>query len=194
MYVDYHMINDKETIVINHKGESIKITGLNQGDIKNLILLSNKREGLEDKINYQAENIRRIKEIRRNANNIMSKNILAGGAFGIATLIGIIISTPVFAVAATGIGTAFVLANALVENIKIQKCNILERNYTWSWSTSLEESKKLRKEFSELMTKIKVEEKRNEKKEELVKAYKEGLKNEFDFSLDYEDVKTLTLK
>lgn len=194
MYVDYHMINDKETIVINHKGESIKITGLNQGDIKNLILLSNKIEGLEDKINYQAENIRRIKEIRRNANNIMSKNILAGGAFGIATLIGIIISTPVFAVAATGIGTAFVLANALVENIKIQKCNILERNYTWSWSTSLEESKKLRKEFSELMTKIKVEEKRNEKKEELVKAYKEGLKNEFDFSLDYEDVKTLTLK
>ena len=194
MYVDYHMINDKETIVINHKGESIKITGLNQGDIKNLILLSNKREGLEDKINYQAENIRRIKEIRRNANNIMSKNILAGGAFGIATLIGIIISTPVFAVAATGIGTAFVLANALVENIKIQKCNILERNYTWSWSTSLEESKKLRKEFSELMTKIKVEEKRNEKKEELVKAYKEGLKKEFDFSLDYEYVKTLTLK
>ena len=194
MYVDYHMINDKETIVINHKGESIKITGLNQGDIKNLILLSNKIEGLEDKINYQAENIRRIKEIRRNANNIMSKNILAGGAFGIATLIGIIISTPVFAVAATGIGTAFVLANALVENIKIQKCNILERNYTWSWSTSLEESKKLRKEFSELMTKIKVEEKRNEKKEELVKAYKEGLNNETDFSLDYDDVKTLTLK
>ena len=124
----------------------------------------------------------------------MSKNILAGGAFGIATLIGIIISTPVLAIAATSIGAAFVLANALVENIKIQKCNILERNYTWSWSTSLEESKKLRKEFSELMTKIKVEEKRNEKKEELIKVYKESLKNEFDFSLDYEDVKTLTLK
>lgn len=34
MYVDYHMLNDKETIVINHKGESIKITGLNQGNIK----------------------------------------------------------------------------------------------------------------------------------------------------------------
>ena len=45
IYVDYHMINDKETIVINHKGESIKITGLNQGDIKSLILLSNKIEG-----------------------------------------------------------------------------------------------------------------------------------------------------
>lgn len=44
------------------------------------------------------------------------------------------------------------------------------------------------------MTKIKVEEKRNEKKEELIRAYKEGLKNEFDFSLDYDDVKTLTLK
>ena len=52
IYVDYHMINDKETIVNNHKGESIKITGLNQGNIKSLILLSNKIEGLEDKINY----------------------------------------------------------------------------------------------------------------------------------------------
>ena len=44
------------------------------------------------------------------------------------------------------------------------------------------------------MTKIKVEEKRNEKKEELVKAYKEGLNNETDFSLDYDDVKTLKLR
>lgn len=194
MYVDYHMINDKETIVINHKGESIKIIGLNQKDIKSLILLSNKIEGLEDKINYQAENIRRIKDIRKNSKNIVAKNVLAGGAFGLATLIGIVVSTPVFAVVATSIGTAFVLANALVENIKIQKCNILEKKYNWSWSANLEESKKLRKEFSELMTKIEVEEKRNEKKEELVRAYKEGLKNEFNFSLDYDDVKTLKLK
>lgn len=44
------------------------------------------------------------------------------------------------------------------------------------------------------MTEIKVEEKRNELKEELVKAYKEGLKNQVDFSFDYEDVKTLKLK
>ena len=35
---------------------------------------------------------------------------------------------------------------------------------------------------------------RNEKKEEVVKAYKEGLKNETDFSLDYDDVKTLKLR
>lgn len=48
---------------------------------------------------------------------------------------------------ATSVGTIFVLANTLVENIKIQKCNILERKYTWSWSTSLEETKKLRKEL-----------------------------------------------
>lgn len=45
MYVDYCIICEKETIVINHKGESIKINGLNQGDIKSLILLSNKIEG-----------------------------------------------------------------------------------------------------------------------------------------------------
>lgn len=194
MYVDYHMINDKETIVINHKGESIKITGTNKEDMEKLILLSNKIEGLEDKLNYQTENVRKIKDIRRKSKNIIAKNVLAGSAFGLATLIGIIVGTPVFAVVFTGIGTAFVLTNALFENIKIQKCNILERKYTWSWSVSFEESKKLRKEFSELMTKIKVEEKRNEKKEELIRAYKEGLKNEFDFSLDYDDVKTLTLK
>lgn len=142
------MINDKETIAINHKGESIKITGLNQGDIKSLILLSNKIEGLEDKINYQAENIIRIKEIRRKAKNIIAKNILAGGAFGIATLVSIIISAPVFAAVASSVGANFVLVNALVKNIKIQRCNILERKYTWYWSTSLEETKKLRKELS----------------------------------------------
>ena len=44
------------------------------------------------------------------------------------------------------------------------------------------------------MTKIKVEQNRSEKKEELIRAYKEGLKNETDFSLDYDDVKTLKLK
>lgn len=142
------MINDKETIVINHKGESIKITGLNQRNIKSLILLSNKIEGLEDKINYQAENIIRIKVIRRKAKNIIAKNILAGGAFGIATLISIIISAPVFTAVATSVGANFVLVNALVKNTKIQRCNILERKYTWYWSTSLEETKKLRKELS----------------------------------------------
>lgn len=59
---------------------------------------------------------------------------------------------------------------------------------------TLERSAELKRKLSELMTKIKVEEKRNELKEELVKAYKEGLKNQVDFSFDYEDVKTLKLK
>lgn len=103
---------------------------------------------LEDKINYQAENIRRIKDMRRKAKNIIAKNILAGGAFGIATLISIIISAPVFTAVATSVGANFVLVNALVKNTKIQRCNILERKYTWYWSTSLEETKKLRKELS----------------------------------------------
>ena len=35
--------------------------------------------------------------MRRKAKNIIAKNILAGGAFGIATLISIIISVLVFA-------------------------------------------------------------------------------------------------
>ena len=123
------MINDKETIVNNHKGESIKITGLNQGNIKSLILLSNKIEGLEDKINYQAENIIRIKEIRRKAKNIIAKNILAGSAFGIATLISIIISTLVFTAVATSVGANFVLANALVENIKYRSVIFQKKIY-----------------------------------------------------------------
>lgn len=63
-----------------------------------------------------------------------------------------------------------------------------------NWSVNLERSAELKRKLSELMTKIKVEEKRNEKKEELVKAYNEGLKNEIDFSFDHEDVKTLKLK
>lgn len=52
MYVDYRIINEKEIEAINDRGEIIKITGLNTGDIKKAILLSNKIEGLEDKINY----------------------------------------------------------------------------------------------------------------------------------------------
>jgi len=63
-----------------------------------------------------------------------------------------------------------------------------------NWSVNLERSAELKRKLSELMTKIKVEEKRNEKKEELVKAYKEGLNNETDFSLDYDNVKTLKLR
>ena len=63
-----------------------------------------------------------------------------------------------------------------------------------NWSVNLERSAELKRKLSELMAKIKVEEKRSEKKEELVKAYKEGLKNETDFSLDYDDVKTLKLR
>ena len=55
MYVDYRIINEKEIEVINDRGEIIKITGLNTGDIKKAILLSNKIEGLDDKITNQSK-------------------------------------------------------------------------------------------------------------------------------------------
>lgn len=55
MYVDYRIINEKEIEAINDKGEIIKITGLNTGDIKKAILLSNKIEGLDDKITNQSK-------------------------------------------------------------------------------------------------------------------------------------------
>ena len=40
MYVDYRIINEKEVEVINDRGEIIKITGLNTGDIKKAIPVS----------------------------------------------------------------------------------------------------------------------------------------------------------
>ena len=55
MYVDYRIINEKEIEAINDRGEIIKITGLNTGDIKKAILLSNKIEGLDDKITNQSK-------------------------------------------------------------------------------------------------------------------------------------------
>ena len=194
MYVDYRIINEKEVEVINDKGEIIKITGLNTGDIKKAILLSNKIEGLDDKITNQSkimENLNdEIAETKETRNKEIPGTILSIILFAVS----IIYAVPIGFLIATGL-ISVVGLTAITLNIKdIKKYSISAGKIEENWSINLERSAELKRKLSELMTKIKVEEKRNEKKEELVKAYKEGLNNETDFSLDYDNVKTLKLR
>lgn len=194
MYVDYRIINEKEIEVINDRGEIIKITGLNTGDIKKAILLSNKIEGLDDKITNQSkimENLNdEIAETKETRNKEIPGTILSIILFAVS----IIYAVPIGFIIATGL-ISVVGLTAITLNIKdIKKYSISAGKIEENWSINLERSAELKRKLSELMTKIKVEEKRNEKKEELVKAYKEGLKNETDFSLDYDNVKTLKLR
>lgn len=194
MYVDYRIINEKEIEAINDRGEIIKITGLNTGDIKKAILLSNKIEGLDDKITNQSkimENLNyEIAETKETRNKEIPGTILSIILFAVS----IIYAVPIGFLIATGL-ISVVGLTAITLNIKdIKKYSISAGKIEENWSINLERSAELKRKLSELMTKIKVEEKRNEKKEELVKAYKEGLKNETDFSLDYDDVKTLKLR
>ncbi len=194
MYVDYRIINEKEIEVINDRGEIIKITGLNTGDIKKAILLSNKIEGLDDKITNQSkimENLNdEIAETKETRNKEIPGTILSIILFAVS----IIYAVPIGFLIATGL-ISVVGLTAITLNIKdIKKYSISAGKIEENWSINLERSAELKRKLSELMTKIKVEEKRNEKKEELVKAYKEGLNNETDFSLDYDNVKTLKLR
>lgn len=194
MYVDYRIINEKEIEVINDRGEIIKITGLNTGDIKKAILLSNKIEGLDDKITNQSkimENLNyQIAETKETRNKEIPGTILSIILFAVS----IINAVPIGFIIATGL-ISVVGLTAITLNIKdIKKYSISAGKIEENWSINLERSAELKRKLSDLMTKIKVEEKRNEKKEELVKAYKEGLKNETDFSLDYDNVKTLKLR
>ena len=194
MYVDYRIINEKEVEVINDRGEIIKITGLNTGDIKKAILLSNKIEGLDDKITNQSkimENLNdEIAETKETRNKEIPGTILSIILFAVS----ITNAVPIGFIIATGL-ISVVGLTAITLNIKdIKKYSISAGKIEENWSINLERSAELKRKLSELMTKIKVEEKRNEKKEELVKAYKEGLKNETDFLLDYDNVKTLKLR
>lgn len=194
MYVDYRMINEKEIEAINDRGEIIKITGLNTGDIKKAILLSNKIEGLDDKITNQSkimENLNdEIAETKETRNKEIPGTILSIILFAVS----IINAVPIGFLIATGL-ISVVGLTAITLNIKdIKKYSMSAGKIEENWSINLERSAELKRKLSELMTKIKVEEKRNEKKEELVKAYKEGLNNETDFSLDYDNVKTLKLR
>lgn len=194
MYVDYRIINEKEIEAINDRGEIIKITGLNTGDIKKAILLSNKIEGLDDKITNQSkimENLNdEVAETKETRNKEIPGTILSIILFAIS----IANAVPIGFLIATGL-ISVVGLTAITLNIKdIKKYSMSAGKIEENWSINLERSAELKRKLSELMTKIKVEEKRNEKKEELVKAYKEGLNNETDFSLDYDNVKTLKLR
>lgn len=194
MYVDYRIINEKEIEAINDKGEIIKITGLNTGDIKKAILLSNNIEGLEDKITNQSkimENLNdEIAETKETRNKEIPGTILSIILFAVfitnAVPIGFIIATGLISV---------VGLTSITLNIKdIKKYIMSAGKIAEDLRIKLEKNGELKKELSELMTEIKIEKLRSEKKEELVKAYNEGLKNEIDFSFDHEDVKTLKLK
>lgn len=194
MYVDYRIINEKEIEAINDRGEIIKITGLNTGDIKKAILLSNKIEGLDDKITNQSkimENLNyQIAETKETRNKEIPGTILSIILF----IVSIIYAVPIGFIIATGLISVVGLTSITLNIKDIKKYSISAGKIEENWSINLERSAELKRKLSDLMTKIKVEEKRNEKKEELVKAYKEGLKNETDFSLDYDDVKTLKLR
>mgnify|MGYP007113985706 FL=1 len=194
MYVDYRIINEKEIEVINDRGEIIKITGLNTGDIKKAILLSNKIEGLDDKITNQSKIMDNLNYEIAETKETRNKEILGTILSIILFAVSIIYAVPIGFLIATGL-ISVVGLTAITLNIKdIKKYSMSAGKIEENWSINLERSAELKRKLSELMTKIKVEEKRNEKKEELVKAYKEGLKNETDFSLDYDNVKTLKLR
>lgn len=194
MYVDYRIINEKEIEVINDRGEIIKITGLNTGDIKKAILLSNKIEGLDDKITNQSkimENLNyEIAETKETRNKEIPGTILSIILFAVS----IIYAVPIGFIIATGLISVVGLTSITLNIKDIKKYSMSAGKIEENWSINLERSAELKRKLSDLMTKIKVEEKRNEKKEELVKAYKEGLNNETDFSLDYDNVKTLKLR
>ena len=194
MYVDYRIINEKEIEAINDKGEIIKITGLNTGDIKKAILLSNNIEGLEDKITNQSkimENLNdEIAETKETRNKEIPGTILSIILFAVF----ITNAVPIGFIIATGLISVVGLTGITLNNKKIKKYSMSAGKIAEDLHIKLEKNGELKKELSELMTEIKIEKLRSEKKEELVKAYNEGLKNEIDFSFDHEDVKTLKLK
>lgn len=194
MYVDYRIINEKEIEAINDKGEIIKITGLNTGDIKKAILLSNNIEGLEDKITNQSkimENLNdEIAETKETRNKEIPGTILSTILFAVF----ITNAVPIGFIIATGLISVVGLTGITLNNKKIKNYSIYAGKIAEDLRIKLEKNGELKKELSELMTEIKIEKLRSEKKEELVKAYNEGLKNEIDFSFDHEDVKTLKLK
>lgn len=194
MYVDYRIINEKEIEAINDKGEIIKITGLNTGDIKKAILLSNNIEGLEDKITNQSkimENLNdEIAETKETRNKEIPGTILSIILFAVF----ITNAVPIGFLIATGLISVVGLTGITLNNKKIKNYSIYAGKIAEDLRIKLEKNRELKKELSELMTEIKIEKLRSEKKEELVKAYNEGLKNEIDFSFDHEDVKTLKLK
>lgn len=194
MYVDYRIINEKEIEAINDKGEIIKITGLNTGDIKKAILLSNNIEGLEDKITNQSKIMEDLNDEIAIAKETRNKEIPGTILSTILFAVFITNAFPIGFLIVTGLISVVGLTGITLNNKKIKNYSIYAGKIAEDLRIKLEKNGELKKELSELMTEIKIEKLRSEKKEELVKAYNEGLKNEIDFSFDHEDVKTLKLK
>lgn len=194
MYVDYRIINEKEIEAINDKGEIIKITGLNTGDIKKAILLSNNIEGLEDKITNQSKIMENLNDEIAETKETRNKEIPGTILSTILFTVFITNAFPIGFLIATGLISVVGLTGITLNNKKIKNYSIYAGKIAEDLRIKLEKNGELKKELSELMTEIKIEKLRSEKKEELVKAYNEGLKNEIDFSFDHEDVKTLKLK
>ena len=137
-----------------------------------------------ENLNYQ------IAETKETRNKVIPGTILSIILFAIS----IANAVPIGFIIATGLISVVGLTSITLNIKDIKKYSMSAGKIEENWNVNLERSAELKRKLSELMTKIKVEEKRNEKKEELVKAYKEGLNNETDFSLDYDDVKTLKLR
>lgn len=194
MYVDYRIINEKEVEVINDNGEIIKITGLNTGDIKKAMLLSNKIDGMEDKIINQNKIMENLNDEIAIAKETRNKEILVTILSTIIFAVSITNLAPICLLIATGLISVAGLTGITLNIKNIKKYSISVGKIAEDWCVNLEKSLELKKELSELMTKIKIEKLRSEKKEELIRAYKEGLKNETNFSFDYDNVKTLKLR
>ena len=194
MYVDYRIINEKEIEAINDKGEIIKITGLNTGDIKKAILLSNKIEGLDDKITNQSKIMENLNDEIAETKETRKKEIPGTILSIILFAVFITNAVPIGFIIATGLISVVGLTSITLNIKDIKKYSMSAGKIAEDLRIKLEKNGELKKELSELMTEIKIEKLRSEKKEELVKAYNEGLKNEIDFSFDHEDVKTLKLK
>lgn len=194
MYVDYRIINEKEVVAINEEVESVKITGPNTGDIKKAMLLYNKIDGMKMKIIIQNKAMEDLNDEIAIAKKTRNKEIL--GTILSTILFAVIITNavPIGFLIATGLISVAGLTGITLNNKKIKNYSIYAGKIEENWSIKLEKNGELKKELSELMTEIKIEKLRSEKKEELVKAYNEGLKDQVDFSFDYEDVKTLKLK
>lgn len=194
MYVDYRIINEKEVVAINEEVESVKITGPNTGDIKKAMLLYNKIDGMKMKIIIQNKEMEDLNDEIAIAKETRNKEIPGTILSTILFTVFITNAFPIGFLIATGLISVVGLTGITLNNKKIKNYSIYAGKIAEDLRIKLEKNGELKKELSELMTEIKIEKLRSEKKEELVKAYNEGLKNEIDFSFDYEDVKTLKLK
>lgn len=164
MYVDYRIINEKEVVAINEEVESVKITGPNTGDIKKAMLLYNKIDGMKMKIiiqNKEMEDLNdEIAEIKETRNKEIPGTILSTILFAVF----ITNAFPIGFLIATGLISVVGLTGITLNNKKIKNYSIYAGKIAEDLRIKLEKNGELKKELSELMTEIKIEKLRSEKK------------------------------